>query len=356
MQISVVRPSELGPSEIAAWHSIQRKAEVLANPFLCPEFAVAVDIVRPDARVAVLADGTEIVGFFPFQRGRFGVGKPIGGGLNDRQGLICMPDTECSLEELLRACKLSVWKFDHLVRDQRLFERYATVVASSPVIDLIDGFAPYLEKLRVTSPTFCKQVIRRAGKLEREAGQIRFVANSRDLTALRTLMVWKSDQYHRNQWIDLFAQPWIVKLVDVLLNTHTDWFGGMLALTYAGEELVAASFDLRCNDLLVSWFPTYNIKFRRQSPGLIHFLRMAEDAATRDIHLIDLGKGAELHKQHLKSHDVFLSEGMVAGAKLVAATHRVGDAAVKRAGPWIRQHPRFFQITEQLLRRYGRIR
>ena len=82
MQISVVRPSELGPDEIAvvAFDAAQTKS--LADPFLSPEFAVAVDNFRPDARVAVLTEGPKIAGFFPFQRRRFGVGVPIGAGLN----------------------------------------------------------------------------------------------------------------------------------------------------------------------------------------------------------------------------------------------------------------------------------
>ena len=61
-------------------------------------------------------------------------------------------------EELLRACKMSVWQFDHLVEGQRPFERYATAVAPSPVIDLTAGFAAYEEKLQAKSPQFCKDL------------------------------------------------------------------------------------------------------------------------------------------------------------------------------------------------------
>ena len=125
---------------------MQRKTESLVNPFLCPEFTVAVDSFRPDARVAVLADGREIIGFFPFQRRRFGVGLPIGAGLNDCQGLIHAPEVDWDPRELLRACKVSVWQFDHLVNGQLPFERYAVTVASSPVIDLTKGFTAYWKK------------------------------------------------------------------------------------------------------------------------------------------------------------------------------------------------------------------
>ena len=171
MQISVARPGELGPPEIAAWQSMQRKTESLANPFLCPEFAVAVDRVRADARVAVLTDGPDIVGFFPFQRRRLGVGVPIGSGLNDCQGVIHAPDVRWHLGELLRACGLSVWQFDCLVEDQWPFEASTVTVAPSPVIDITDGFETYQENLRAKSPQFCKDLARRTRKLEREAGR-----------------------------------------------------------------------------------------------------------------------------------------------------------------------------------------
>ena len=75
--ISVIRPSELGPTEIAAWQDMQRTTPALANPFLSPEFTIAVGRVRPNARVAVLTEGRDITGFFPFERRRLGVGVPI---------------------------------------------------------------------------------------------------------------------------------------------------------------------------------------------------------------------------------------------------------------------------------------
>ena len=233
MQISVIRPSELGADEIAAWHSMQRQTRSPANPFLSPEFAVAIDKFRSDARVAVLADGSEIIGFFPFERRPFGVGVPIGAGLNDRQGVIHAPAVSWDSQELLRSCKLAVWQFDNLVEGQCAFERYTVALAPSPVIDLTDGFAAYQEKLRANSPRFCNDMARKARKLEREAGELRFVVDSRNIAELRTLLGWKSDQYRRTGLIDIFDRPWIVDLVDYLFSTHSDSFGGLLSVLYA---------------------------------------------------------------------------------------------------------------------------
>jgi CelD/BcsL family acetyltransferase involved in cellulose biosynthesis len=124
VQITVIRPEELGAAEIAAWHSMQARSAPLANPFLSPEFAIAVGRVRPAARVAVLAEGQDITGFFPFERRSLGGGAPIAAGLTDCQGLIHAPGTEWQPRMLLRACGLSAWQFDHLVAGQGLFERY----------------------------------------------------------------------------------------------------------------------------------------------------------------------------------------------------------------------------------------
>ena len=182
---------------------MQRETASLANPFLCPEFAAAVDTFRSGARVAVLADGPTTIGFFPYERRKFGIGVSIGAGLNDCQGLIHATGAEWDSRELLRACKIAIWQFDNLVEGQLPFDRYKVAVAPSPVIDLTDGFAAYHEKLRVKSPQFSKDLARKARKLERETGELSFTVDSRDVAELRALMVWKSGQYHRNGWPDV---------------------------------------------------------------------------------------------------------------------------------------------------------
>ena len=65
MRISVVHPAELGQAEIAQWRSFQYDTPLLANPFLSPDFTIAVGQVRPGARVAVLHDGPDVAGFLP---------------------------------------------------------------------------------------------------------------------------------------------------------------------------------------------------------------------------------------------------------------------------------------------------
>ena len=215
MQISVVQAGELGPDDIAAWHSMQDTQGALGSPFLCPEFAVAVGRFRAGARVAVLTDGPETVGFFAYERRRSGVGVPIGAGLTDCQGLVHVPGAEWDARDLLKACRLSVWHFDHLVEGQKPFAPYTGAVSPSPVIDLTGGFASYYEKLQLRSPQFCKDINRKTRKLEREVGALGFAVGSHDPGELRALLAWKSEQYRRNGWLDIFERRWVTDLVDL---------------------------------------------------------------------------------------------------------------------------------------------
>jgi CelD/BcsL family acetyltransferase involved in cellulose biosynthesis len=334
---------------------MQRQTASLASPFLCPEFAMAVDRFRADARVAVLADGPSIIGFFPFERRRFGIGVPIGAGLNDCQGLIHAPGTEWGSTELLRACKIATWQFDHLVAGQRPFDRYKTATAPTPVIDLGDGFAAYWDKLQIKSPQFCKDIARKARKLERETGELDLVVDSRNMGDLRALMSWKSLQYRRNGWPDVFDRAWIVDLVDYLFSIHSNRFSGLLSVLHAAGTPVAAHFGLRAGPMLADWFPAYDTRFGKQSPGIIQCLRMAEKTADLGVCLIDLGKGQQPHKETLKSHDLIVAEGVVARGQLTASAHRAGSALTSQARRKVKQYPPLFRAADRLLRHYGRV-
>jgi CelD/BcsL family acetyltransferase involved in cellulose biosynthesis len=334
---------------------MQRETGSLANPFLCPEFAIAVDNCRPGIRLAVLADGPAIVGFFPFERRRLGVGVPIAAGLTDCQGLIHAPAADWEPRELLRACKLAEWQFDHLVSGQQPFERYASAVAPSAVIDLSNGFAAYSEKLRVRSPRFGRDVARKARKLERETGKLGFVVDSGDMSALRMLLRWKSDQYHRNGWVDVFARRWVVDLINNLFSIRSDQFSGLLSVLHYEETPIAAHFGIRSSRTLAHWFPAYDVHFSRHSPGLIQHLRMAEECAALGINTIDMGTGTERYKQTLKSCDIFVTEGVVARGALSAYAHRVRSTQANWARRQIKRHPMLFRAADRLLRQAGRV-
>ncbi len=334
---------------------MQHKTDSLASPFLSPEFTLAVGAFRPNARVAVLSDGPELVGFFPFERRRLGVGVPIGAGLNNCQGLIHAQAAEWDPRALLRACQVSVWQFDSLVAGQRPFEPYAMTMTPSPVIDLASGFDAYQEKLLITSPRFCKDLTRKARRLEQEAGELHFAVDSGDREALRLLIDWKSDQYRRNGLVNIFDRPWIAGLVDQLFSTRNDHFDSLLSVLYAGGTPVAVQLGLRSGRVLAGWFCAYDPRFGKRSPGLLEHVRTVREAAALGVHLIDLGSGPERYKQTMKNHDLFIRAGAVARGPVVARAHRVHGAATEMARRHVKRHPTLFRAADRLLRHYGRV-
>jgi CelD/BcsL family acetyltransferase involved in cellulose biosynthesis len=266
------------------------------------------------------------------------------------------PGAQWDPRDLLKASRVRVWHFDHLVAGQQPFARYVSASAASPVIDLTGGFAAYSDRLQARSPQVRKDVARKSRKLERELGELRFVPDSREAGDLRVLMGWKSDQYRRTGRRDRFDQPWIVDLVEELLSIRGTSFSGLLSMLYAADTPLAGHFGLRNGSVLGHWFPAYDTGFGKYSPGMIQHLKMIEESVALGIASIDLGKGAKRYKDQLKSYDLTVSEGTVTGSSVIAAAHRVRHAPARWAVRQIRGHQGLFAVADQVLRGYGRLR
>ncbi|GII03974.1 GNAT family N-acetyltransferase [Planobispora takensis] len=356
MNISIVRPGDLGETEISRWRDLQGADASLDNPFLSVEFALAMGRLRDYVRVAVVEDGDKIVGFFPYERHNFGIGKPLGGFLTTCHGLISVPDLKVDLRALLRACKLSVFDFDHMVAGQPTFEAHQTDVRPAPIMDLSVGFDAYIEQVRANSPKNYKTVRYKERKLGREQGELRFEWDSADGGALRQLMQWKSDQYRRTGRVDRFAQPWIVQLLDEMHAERSSTFSGVLTMVYAGDTPVAGHFGLRTADTLVGWFPAYDTEFARYSPGIVHHLLMAEHAANAGLRQVDMGKGGREYKGWLKTGDLFVAEGRVSRPSPTAAVHWMGRAPVNKARTIVTDRPELYRLADRVLKGFGRMR
>lgn len=363
MKITVIHPHELGEPELARWRSFQQATPALANPFLSPEFSIAVGRLRTQARIAVLSDGPQIVGFFPFERRRFRGGVPIGAGLTDCQGLVHAPGLDWDPHELLRACGLVLWEFDHLVDGQMPFEPYQTLRATSPVMDLAGGFDTYLTQLNRNSTGLMKGSIKKSLRglqrkergLARHAGELRFVFASCDHAALHMLLDWKSAQYLRAGVTDLFARPWIVQLLEQLLDTRTNSCTGILSMLYADGKPVAGHFGLRSDRVMVIWFPAYDRSFAKHSPGLLLHMRMAEAAAADGIHHIDMGRGTQGYKDMFKSRDLFVAEGRVVQRSPAAALHWTRWTLERQLRCVVKENPALYRAAGRIRKHYGRI-
>jgi CelD/BcsL family acetyltransferase involved in cellulose biosynthesis len=352
MRIEVIRPDELGEAELRRWRGLQASTPALANPFLSPEFTLAVGRFRAGARVAVLSDGGGVAGFFPHERHALGIGRPIGAGLTDCQGLIAPSDLEFDVRALLRACRLSVWEFDHLLAEQTVFAPYHAETRVEPVMDLREGFAAYAEAARRRSPKTIKTVRYKERKLGREAGEVTYTFDETDPAELRRLMAWKSAQYRRTGRTDRFAESWIVALAEHLHATRT----GVLSVLRAGGRPVSAHLGLRIGSVMAGWFPAYDTEFARYSPGMIGHLRMAEAAAEAGVTQIAMGRGGREYKDWLKNGEFSIAEGRVARASAAAGLHWVKGAPVRRARSAVLAHPALYARADRVLKTYARLR
>ncbi|WP_101787154.1 GNAT family N-acetyltransferase [Nonomuraea indica] len=356
MKISVVRPRDLANSERARWRELQKADRALDNPFLSVEFAVAMDSLRDYVRVAVVEDGGRIVGFFPYERHGFGVGKPLGGFLTTCHGLIAEQGVKLDARALLRACRLNVYDFDHMVAGQPTFGPYESDVRPAPVMDFTAGFDAWLEQVRANSPKNLKTVRYKERKLGREQGELRFEWASADPGVLRTLLAWKSDQYRRTGRVDRFAQPWIVELTEQMHAERSTDFAGVLTMLYAGDVPVAGHFGLRTATTLVGWFPAYDTEFARYSPGIVHHLQMAEAAAGAGLHMVDMGKGGKEYKDWLKSGTLYVSEGRISRPSPAAAVHWMGRVPLNKARTIVLDRPSLYRAADRVLKGFGRVR
>jgi CelD/BcsL family acetyltransferase involved in cellulose biosynthesis len=356
LDVTVHRTGELNASLREAWHRAMEESPEYANPFLAPEFAIGVGRHRGGTRVAVLHEGGDPVGFLPFERNALGVGRAIGLGLSDCQALVHRPGITWDTEELLRACGLSIFEFDHLVEEQKPFGRHVTGTFASPVIDLRPGDGDYATWLRGTYPGLAKTTLKKERRLGRDLGETRFVYDERDPAALRTLMRWKSAQYRRTGRMDRFSRPWIVDLVNHLFHVREEHFTGVLSVLYAGDRPVAAHFGPTSRTVFAAWFTAYDPELRYYSPGLMMHLRLAEAAGREGVRLMDMGRGEKEYKDWLKTRELRVGEGFATRPHPVATAHRLWRRPVRGLRNTVLAHPTLREPADRLLKTVGTLR
>jgi len=293
------------------WRDLQSGNPELSNPCFAPEFIQAVAAVRKDVEVAILHQAGSIVGFFPFQRKGARRALPAGGIVSDYHGLICRPDLKCDPRQILKACNLVTWDFDRLVASQKAFVPFHRLLEPSAQIDLSEGYEGYAAERRRAGThqvRYCEYMLRR---MEREAGPVRFIAHSDDPERLAQVLAWKSEQYRRSGWDDLFSTAWGRGMIERIHAIQKPQFAGMLSLLFAGPHLVAGHMGMRSETVWHYWFPAYDRKFSKYSPGLALLLKMAQEAQGLGLRCIDIGTGLSLYKKRLMNASIDVAEGSV---------------------------------------------
>ena len=323
----VVAADELTAAELALWAAIHRDVPSLASPYFSPTFSAIVASVRSDVRVAVLEASGRPLGFFPFQRGPLGAGRPVGAILSDYQGVIAAPDVAYDAKALLRDSGLKTWEFNHLVADQVAFEPFQHARYESQQIDLRNGYPAYVAGVQAAHGQWFKELQRKARKLERENGALTFVHHSDDPAALEILLQWKADQYDRTGTVNILEQDWVREVLRRVHEAQSAEFQGLLSLILAGDRPVAAHLGMRSGRTLHYWFPAYDPAVARCSPGLVLLLRIAESAELAGVETFDLGTGDYDYKGRLANRVAVVAAGTIETVSLAATAARIRRTA-----------------------------
>ncbi|HEX3997172.1 MAG TPA: GNAT family N-acetyltransferase [Pirellulales bacterium] len=331
--VSRISGRGLTDEQICAWSKIQCGIKELDSPFLHPHFTRSVAAVRSDVEVAALEQDGKMVGFFPYQRSRQVIGNPVGGRLNDCQALIARADLRLDPSRMLGACGLLTWKFDHLLTTQSWFQASHWNLRRSLQIHVPERFdcsaAEGLRSRRV------RETLRKTRKFERERGPIRFILHETDPRAFQALLRWKSAQYRRTDAMDIFSLRWPIELLERLNQEPSVELCGQLSALYLGDRLAAVHQGLRSNRVLHSWFPAYDPTIWQFSPGMMLFVRLAQEAESNGIARIDLGAGEAGFKQSLASSATMVATGAVTRFAL----HRGAQRGWNRTKAWLRTSP-----------------
>lgn len=313
--IEVMEWAGLNSFERAAWVRLRSMQPEFVTPFFSLEFFDAVQAARGDVRVAVIRDGAQIVGFFPFHRtGK--IATPAGRYFNDAHNIIVRPGTLIDWSALLKACDVKSYDFHAMVGSvESVDPKSIHGTTQSFRADIGDDSHAFLASLERQHRTIRKQD-QKTRAMARDLGPLRLEFDCRDESALRTMIDWKRDQYHRTNILDLFTPDWTRRMVTHLHQTSDRPMRGLLSVLWAGDALVSTHFGMIEGDLLHYWFPTYNVTHGRYSPGTALFKSIVRDATENGLRVIDMGYGEQPYKRKQTDTITTVHHGSVSNCPL----------------------------------------
>lgn len=309
--VELAKVERLSPAMLAFWSELQQADASLESPFFRPEYVQLVASVRDDVEVALLYDNKELVGFFPFQRDDHQVAIPVGGWFSDYHGLIAKSGLVYSPQQLLTLCGLSAWHFNHLPQTQTAWQpyRWNWIDASSPYLDLSNGFAAYRSERRKAHCELLELTLRKGRKMRRELGEVRFVEHCTDRAICEQLIDWKIAQYREMGVRNYLGPAWATNFIHALSETSSELFSGRLLALYVDNRLAAINLCLKSGGIWHALVMAYNPALGRYSPGLVLLAELAQQCDSLGLRKLDLGRGTEYFKTRLMSAAVPLSEG-----------------------------------------------
>jgi CelD/BcsL family acetyltransferase involved in cellulose biosynthesis len=324
MRSNVLLASELSSDLVTLWKTLCQGTPLYQSPFYWPQFTQAVSAVRSDVRIAVFEQRGDVVGLLPFHLTRSGVGKPIGGQLNDYQGPILASGTPIKAQALLEAAGISSYDYNHLPASFGELAADAHGKSISPQMDLSEGYDAFVARKDSSWTKAKREIRRRYRKTEKEIGPIRFTFDNPEDSIYQQHVEMKNALYGRAGTQFRIKSDWVGEVLERLRHYSEPEFSGVMTSLHAGDKLLAAHFGLRTSSVWHWWFPSYDLAAYKLGPGINLVDQCAMAAEKHGIALIDFGRGDGAFKLLFADRHVDLCEGSITRPGSLAKVVRKG--------------------------------
>lgn len=337
MQVTAVRPSELGPNEAGQWRAFQGSSLMMSHPFLSLSYAGAWEIANASARIAVVEESGRIEAFLPFEIGDGKVASTLGGALTAVDGMVSS-GTSLNMRAIVRKAGLRGWRFERAPVEQKALDPYRYDGShhwrTAPYADLSKGYDEYLSDLSAgTRKRIARtEAYRRA--LQRKVGSVSFDWRNPKPEYFDQLVQWKSAQYRNAR--EMAADPAVMSVLRELAFMDNDDCRGLVGVLFAGEETAAVTLCLEGPGTIALHTLAYNPEFSRFSVGTMQLLDLIKEAAARGITMVDFGADhtvvTNTYKDWFRNATYDLSGGGVWANRLEAKARSVYRQVKYRRG------------------------
>ena len=288
MQVTVVRPADLGEVEAVQWRSFQDSSLMMSHPFFSLSYVKAWGMVNANARVTVVEDNGRIEAFIPYEIGDGRIATAIGGTHTYVDGIVSA-GAPLEIRAIIKKSGLRGWRFTRAPEGQKVLDPYRYHGANdhrlASYVDLSKGYDSYLSDLRDGVKKRIAKTEKSRRSLQRAAGSVSFDWRNSKSEYFDQLIGWKSAQYEN-------VRDWNAKALPVireLILADNDDCRGLVSVLFAGEQAAAVTLCLEGPSIVAGWIMGFNPEFSRFSVGTAQLLDLIRGSAEHGIKMLDLG-------------------------------------------------------------------
>jgi len=309
--------NELTDADWDAFQALRAGQPAYDNPFFDPDFARLMAKVRDDTSVAVSEDLDGLLAYWPMHIGLGRWARAIGGPFSDRNGPIVRKGSHVDVAEFLKVHKVAgLTTVGLVVCDQ--FKADKLEITDASITELETDWETFLAAQTKEHPSYFKKMRRLRRKLEKEHADVVFTFDDQRPESYEQLIRLKREQYARTNKHDVLGVAWSQKMLEALRAGECPNLRTRLSTIYAGNQMVAAEFNLQSGNLLHGWLVCYDPAFYKYSPGNLLTMQILENMSAHGMTRYDAGTGSDHYKKYYANVSEPIANGSI----------RVDDAGI----------------------------